>query len=194
MFCLSKNATLEKFNNANGVVQRAIAAKRSMNGMGGGGMGGGGRNRGVSGMIRGGDRGRRKQRQIKQGGSSQEVAMARMGDWVGRDTPSIGYDDSSSYDSHQDRGRSSRRSDSRNRSRGRSTRPPVYKDDGYDDKRGSRDDSYDDMCDYGRGGRHDGGHGSGHDGGYDSGHGNDHNAERGDGYHKSAPRESIEEE
>ena len=139
-FCLSKNVTVEKFNSANGVVQRAVQVKRMMDG-----RGGGRKNRGVSGMVCGcgGDNKRRVRRDVQMTCSIQELAMVRMENWVDRDTSSVVYSDESSYDSranHRDRGRSrysggqSRiRSwshyDSRSRSLGRGhykDTPPVY--------------------------------------------------------------------
>ena len=86
---------MEKFNNANGVVQRAVMAKRAMDR-----RSGGGRNRGVDGMIRGGGSWfSRKQNQLAS--SSQEVAMVWMRNWDNRDTASVGYaDDDESYDSY----------------------------------------------------------------------------------------------
>ena len=63
---------MDKFNSANGVVQRAVQAKRMMDG-----RGGGGKNRGVSGMIcgRGGDNKHMARRENQLTCSSQELAM-----------------------------------------------------------------------------------------------------------------------
>ena len=151
---------MDKFSSANGVVQRAVQAKKMIDG-----RGGGGKNRGVNGMIsgRGGVSNRREKsrlgnlREQSRLGSSQEVVMMRMGNWVDQDTASVAYDNESSYDSranHRDRGRRrscsrmsggrsrSRMRESRSRSRGRYKETPsvyeeeeeedVYYDDGYD--------------------------------------------------------------
>ena len=174
---------MEKFNNANGVIQRAVMAKRVMNR-----RSGGGRNRGVDGMIRGGGS-RFKEKQDQLACSSQEVAMVRMKNWANRDTASVEYGDDDSYDSYvgrNDRGSSSYSRRSRSRSRGRykddpprykAHPPPVRK--GKENKYG--DDGYDDE----------------YNSGYDEQNGQ--NDEQDDGHrrhmhmNKSTPRESIGE-
>ena len=94
---LSKNATVQKFNNVNGVVQRAVMAKRVMDR-----RSGGGRNRGIDGMIHGG--GSWKQNQLALASLIQEVAMVQMRNWANQDTASVGYaDEDESYDSYVDR-------------------------------------------------------------------------------------------
>ena len=169
---------MEKFNNANGVVQRAVQAKNGMDRRGASG----GRNRGVGGMIRGVERNSVVPWQGGQMANRQEVAMARMGNWVGRDTASVAYDDYSVDSSHVGRNDRGGRGYNRNRSRSRSR--GWYKGE-YDD------DEYDDEYD---GDGHADRYVDGHDGhvGYDGGHGR--GGCDGEGYRKSTPRESIEEE
>ena len=119
---------MEKFNNANGVVQRAVMAKKAM-----GRRSGGGRNIGVDGMVRGG--GSRFSRRDQMASSSQEVAMMRMKNWADRDAPSVVYGEEEgscdSYVGRNDRGGSSY--SRRSRSRGRGRYQSAYSDEGDGD-------------------------------------------------------------
>ena len=184
--------TVEKFDNANSVVQHAIG-KRAMDR-----RSGGGRNRGVDGTICGG--GSWFSRRDKQGqlaSSSWEVAMVRMRNWINRDNAFMGYadDEEESYDGYvgrKDGGSSySRRSRGRSRGRYKDDPPPVYKDggDGY----GDGDDGYDED-EYNSGyDRH-----NGRNDGQDIRQRRDkHRRDRyndGNLKHKSTQRESIREE
>ena len=184
--------TVEKFDNANSVVQHAIG-KRAMDR-----RSGGGRNRGVDGTICGG--GSWFSRRDKQGqlaSSSWEVAMVRMRNWINRDNAL--WDMRMTRRSHMmamwggkmGGGSYSRRSRGRSRGRYKDDPPPVYKDEG--DGYGDGDDGYDED-EYNSGyDRH-----NGRNDGLDVRQRRDkHRRDRyddGNLKHKSTQRESIREE